>query len=97
MFDKEIKLINGSKDTFEFLMSKYPTVSIFKELHHKIDEMQYAYGKMRACLVNGDDFTIVASNYTHYISEDQLLEMYEAYKDYFTENVEIVGYLGREK
>lgn len=95
MFRTDIEKLKESEHVFRELSTKYPDVSILKDLTNQIDEIQRAYGMMQSCLIYGDDFEHKYShNYCQYIPENKLEEMYEAYVEYFNEHGEVVKNVG---
>ena len=89
MFEKDIMQLNESRETLMSLSNKYPTLSVLHEICDKLEEMDWAYRMMRSCLTYGSDFRQRFDNYEQFLSEEQLAEMYEAYKQYFAEHVEV--------
>lgn len=95
MYIQDIEKLKESEQILKELSTKYPNVSIFKDLKNQLDEIQRAYGMMRSCLIYGDDFEYKYShNYLQYIPENKLEEMYEAYVEYFNEHGEVVKNVG---
>lgn len=90
MFEKDLNSIHECWLTLWNLEKKYPTVSVLRDISSEILEIDNAYGMMHSCLVYGDDFTERMNDYTKYISKEQLLEMYNEYRKYFEENVEVI-------
>lgn len=90
MFEKDLEELKDISSDLYMFSKEYPTVSVFKELDDRLTEIIFAYRMMSSCLVYGEDFSKRFNDYTKYLSEEQLSEMYDEYKKYFEENVEVI-------